>query len=179
MLVIEAGYPPPQTQIPVYGAYGELVAVVDIGWEELKLALEYEGDHHRTNRRVFNNDIARHEALTRDLDWIVIRVTAEDTRGGILGRWRRPGHTERALRARKSPKCRPQSTFGAGDIGDQAVQRSETGGAVGVNTTGIDSRPTDEVRRPQRQRRTRRPAAGQATASAPATVINDNSSRAS
>jgi hypothetical protein len=86
LLVIEAGYPPPQTQIHVYGAYGEPVAVVDIGWEELKLALEYEGDHHRTDRRVFNNDIARHETLTTDLDWIVIRVTAEDTRGGILGR---------------------------------------------------------------------------------------------
>jgi hypothetical protein len=29
LLVIQAGYPPPQTPIPVYGAYGELVAVVD------------------------------------------------------------------------------------------------------------------------------------------------------
>lgn len=86
LLVIEAGYPPPQTQIRVYGAYGGPVAVVDIGWEVLKLALEYEGDHHRTNRRVFNHDIARYETLTSDLDWIVIRVTAEDTAGGILGR---------------------------------------------------------------------------------------------
>ncbi|BBZ41781.1 type IV toxin-antitoxin system AbiEi family antitoxin [Mycobacterium conspicuum] len=86
LLVVEAGYPTPQTQIPVYGPFGELVGIVDMGWEERKLALEYEGDHHRTNRRVFNNDIARHETMTTDLGWIVIRVTAEDTRGGVLRR---------------------------------------------------------------------------------------------
>jgi hypothetical protein len=86
LLVIAAGYPPPQTQIPVYGPYGELVGIVDMGWEKIKLALEYEGDHHRTSRRVFNNDIARHEAMTTDLGWIVIRVTAEDTEGGVLRR---------------------------------------------------------------------------------------------
>ncbi len=95
LLVIEAGYPPPQTQIPVYGPYGELVGIVDMGWQEIKLALEYEGDHHRTNRRVFNKDIARHEAMTTDLDWIAIRVTAEDVPGGILRRlqaaWTRRG----------------------------------------------------------------------------------------
>jgi hypothetical protein len=86
LLVTEAGYPPPQTQIPVYGPYGELVGVVDMGWNDIKLALEYEGEHHRTNRRVFNNDIARHETMTTDLDWIVIRVTAADVPGGILRR---------------------------------------------------------------------------------------------
>lgn len=86
LLVIEAGYPRPQTQIPIRGPYGELVGIVDMGWRELRLALEYEGDHHRTNRRVFNNDIARYEAMTTDLDWIVIRVTGQDTPGGILGR---------------------------------------------------------------------------------------------
>ena len=86
LLVIKAGYPPPQTQIPVYGPYGELVAVVDMGWEEIKLALDYEGDHHRTNRRVFNRDIARHEALTTDLGWIDIRVTSENVPADILRR---------------------------------------------------------------------------------------------
>jgi very-short-patch-repair endonuclease len=85
LLIIEAGYPRPQTQIPVYGDYGELVAVLDMGWEEIKVAAEYEGDHHRTNRRQFNRDIARLDALT-DLGWIVVRVTAEDVRGGILRR---------------------------------------------------------------------------------------------
>jgi AbiEi antitoxin C-terminal domain len=85
LLVIEAGYPPPQTQIPVYGAYGELVAVVDMGWENLKIALEYEGDHHRIDRRIFGKDIERYEALP-ELGWLAIRVTAEHLPGGILAR---------------------------------------------------------------------------------------------
>jgi hypothetical protein len=85
LLVIGADYPRPQTQIPVYGAYGELVAVLDMGWESIKVAVEYDGDHHRTDRRQFNRDIARFEALT-ELGWIVVRVTVEDVPGGILRR---------------------------------------------------------------------------------------------
>lgn len=85
LLLIDAGYPRPQTQIAVYGEYGELVAVLDLGWEDVKIALEYEGDHHRTDRRQFHRDIARYEALP-DLGWIVVRVTAEDVPGGILRR---------------------------------------------------------------------------------------------
>lgn len=85
LLLIDAGYPRPRTQIPVYGEYGELVALLDLGWEDVKIALEYEGDHHRTDRKQFHRDIARYEALP-DLGWITVRVTAEDMPGGILRR---------------------------------------------------------------------------------------------
>jgi len=51
----------------------------------VKIALEYEGDHHRTDRRQFRRDIRRFEALA-DMGWLTIRVTAEDTRGGVLAR---------------------------------------------------------------------------------------------
>ncbi|OBH07700.1 hypothetical protein A5696_22085 [Mycobacterium sp. E2699] len=85
LVVIEAGYPPPQTQIPVHGEYGELVAVVDLGWEDRKIALEYEGDHHRTDRRQLRRDIERYEALDTT-GWITIRVAADHTRGGVLAR---------------------------------------------------------------------------------------------
>lgn len=85
LLVIEAGYPPPQTQIPIYGEYGELVAVVDMGWDEMKIALEYEGAHHWTDPAQFRKDVERFEALP-ELGWITIRVTAGNTQGGILGR---------------------------------------------------------------------------------------------
>jgi AbiEi antitoxin C-terminal domain len=85
LLLIEAGYPPPQTQIPVRDEYGALVAVLDMGWGDIKVAVEYEGDHHRTDRRQFNRDIARFEALT-ELGWIIVRVTVEDVPGGILRR---------------------------------------------------------------------------------------------
>lgn len=97
LLLIRAGFPPPQTQIAIH-AYGELLACLDLGWEEIKLAVEYEGDQHRTDRRQFHRDIARLEALTA-LGWIVVRVTAEDTEGGVLARvsdaWRRRTCTQR------------------------------------------------------------------------------------
>lgn len=85
LLLIRAGFPPPQTQIPVYGEYGQLVAVFDMGWEEIKLAVDYEGEHHWMDRRRFNHDIRRAEAVA-ELGWTDIRVTAEDTEGGVIGR---------------------------------------------------------------------------------------------
>ncbi len=85
LLLIRAGFPRPRTQIPVHDQYGQLVAVVDMGWEEAKIAADYEGDHHRTDRRRFNHDIRRAEALA-ELGWIDVRVTAEDTPGGVIGR---------------------------------------------------------------------------------------------
>ncbi|BCO34060.1 hypothetical protein BMW24_006490 [Mycobacterium heckeshornense] len=85
LLLIRAGFPAPQTQIPVYDEYGQLVAVVDMGWDHIKVGVDYEGDHHWMNRRQFNHDIRRADALT-DLGWIDVRVTAEDTEAGIIRR---------------------------------------------------------------------------------------------
>ena len=85
LLIVRAGIQRPQTQIPVYDQYGALIGVVDMGWRELKIAVEYEGDHHRTSRRVFHKDIGRIDALIEQ-GWIVIRVTSVDTKGGIIRR---------------------------------------------------------------------------------------------
>ena len=84
LLVIRNGFPRPKTQIPVYDEYGVLVAVLDMGWEDIKLALDYEGAHHRDPVR-FNKDIRRHDDVT-ELGWIDIRVTSQDTEGGIVRR---------------------------------------------------------------------------------------------
>jgi hypothetical protein len=106
LLLIHAGFPPPQTQIPVYDEYGQLVAVLDMGWENVKLAVEYDGDHHWTDRRQFNKDIRRAEALT-ELGWIDVRVTAEDTEGGVIARvsaaWERRTCSEGGISTKSPP----------------------------------------------------------------------------
>ncbi|MCK0176776.1 type IV toxin-antitoxin system AbiEi family antitoxin [Mycolicibacterium sp. F2034L] len=86
LLVIRAGFPPPQTQLKIYDdRYGVLVGEVDMGWEAVKVALDYEGEHHRMTRRVFNKDIRRSELIT-ELGWIHVRVTVEDTPAVIVRR---------------------------------------------------------------------------------------------
>ena len=42
----------------------------------LRVAVEYEGDQHRTDRTQWNRDIDRHEALARE-GWRLVRVTGE------------------------------------------------------------------------------------------------------
>lgn len=85
LLLIRAGLPAPITQIPVLDEFDQIIARLDMGWEDVKIAAEYDGDHHRTDRWQFNRDIARTETLTA-IGWIVVRVTALDTPGAIIHR---------------------------------------------------------------------------------------------
>lgn len=95
LLLIEAGLPRPQTQIPVHDEVGDVFAYLDMGWEQPKVAVEYDGDQHRSDRRQYRWDIRRLEMLER-LDWIVIRVTAGDQPAEIIRR-------VRAALARRAP----------------------------------------------------------------------------
>ncbi|MDT5147820.1 MAG: hypothetical protein QOC58_2465 [Mycobacterium sp.] len=84
LLLIDAGLPKPATQIPVNDGW-RTVGVLDMGWEDFMVALEYDGDQHRTDRRQFVKDIARLAKL-QDLGWTVIRVVAEHRPDDIVGR---------------------------------------------------------------------------------------------
>jgi hypothetical protein len=72
----DAGFPRPETQIPVLVGYRP-VAWLDVGWPDYQVAVEYDGDHHRKDRRQYVKDIARLRML-ESLGWTVIRVIAED-----------------------------------------------------------------------------------------------------
>lgn len=54
-----------------------LVARVDLAYPELKIAIEYEGDGHRTDKRQWRRDIQRQRDL-EDRGWTVIRLTELD-----------------------------------------------------------------------------------------------------
>lgn len=83
ILLIDGGFPRPSTQIRV--SDGFLTAFVDMGWEEARIGLEYDGDQHRYSRHQFVKDIGRLEMLA-DNDWLVIRVVKEHSRAFILRR---------------------------------------------------------------------------------------------
>jgi hypothetical protein len=85
LLFIDAGFPRPTTQIPVVDGRGRLVRPVDMGWEDFMVAAEYDGEHHRTNRRAYVKDMRALRKL-ESLDWIVIRVIKEDRDEDIIGR---------------------------------------------------------------------------------------------
>lgn len=85
LLLVDAGIPRPTTQIRVTD--GAMTAFVDMGWEDLKIGVEYDGDHHRTSRRQFLRDIARIEMLERK-GWIIVRVVIESHPADILQRVR-------------------------------------------------------------------------------------------
>jgi len=86
LLLIDAGLPAPETQIPVQENW-RLVGVLDMGWEKYKVAAEYDGDQHRTSRRQYVRDMRRLKAL-EGLGWIVNRVIAEDKPDDVVRRVR-------------------------------------------------------------------------------------------
>lgn len=96
LLLIDAGLPRPQTQVPVPGHDGIPFAYLDLGWPEYLVAVEYDGDHHRADRRQYVKDIRRLEQLER-MGWIIIRVVAEDRRADIVRRVRAALDCRRAV----------------------------------------------------------------------------------
>ncbi|BBX95460.1 hypothetical protein [Mycobacterium lacus] len=87
LLLIRAGLPRPNTQIPVTTPDGTEVYYLDMGWEELMVAAEYDGEHHRLDPWQYKKDIRRRETLER-LGWLVVRVIATDRSGDIIRRVR-------------------------------------------------------------------------------------------
>lgn len=93
LLLVEAGLPRPHTQIPVIT--DDETYFLDMGWEDVMVAVEYDGEQHRSDLLQYRKDIRRLEKLER-IGWIVIRVVAGDHPADIVRRVRC------ALDARKS-----------------------------------------------------------------------------
>lgn len=90
LLIMRSGLPEPTVQHEVFDD-DRLVARIDLAYPELKIAIEYEGDGHRTDRDQWRRDIQRQRDL-EDRGWIVIRLTQADLAGGsaaLIARLRR------------------------------------------------------------------------------------------
>jgi len=77
IVVIDAGLPAPVVQVEVVNRWGRVIGHCDLGWPELKIGIEYEGEHHRTNPEQWAYDIRRYREM-EEAGWRIIRVTAAD-----------------------------------------------------------------------------------------------------
>jgi hypothetical protein len=76
LLLIAAGFPRPQTQIVVDDEYGKFVGRVDMGWEEWKVGVEYDGPQHWDDPGQHARDIDRLADLAAQ-GWAIIRVSRD------------------------------------------------------------------------------------------------------
>ncbi len=75
LLLIQAGFPRPETQIRVLDRSGRVVARIDLGWRQYRVGVDFEGAHHWTDPRQRTADAERYWLLPR-LGWNDIRLTS-------------------------------------------------------------------------------------------------------
>lgn len=72
--IVHQGFPEPQVHPAITCGLKNVVLHPDLGYPDLKLAIEYEGDHHRTSPGQFATDIERRQLLEAE-GWTVLRVS--------------------------------------------------------------------------------------------------------
>ncbi len=75
LVLVQAGFPPPQTQIEVFDDYGWAFARIDMGWPEYLVGVDFEGAHHWTDPGQRSGDVVRYARLS-ELGWIDVRLTS-------------------------------------------------------------------------------------------------------
>jgi hypothetical protein len=76
LVLVRSGLPRPQTQIEVLNEWGAVLARIDIGWEEWKVGVEFDGAQHWTDPVQRTRDIDRLAELEAR-GWAIIRVSAD------------------------------------------------------------------------------------------------------
>ncbi|BBZ18770.1 hypothetical protein MGAD_31050 [Mycolicibacterium gadium] len=92
LALIRANLPRPTTQVEIFDEFGQFIARVDMAYEEVKVAIEYDGEQHWADPAVRQADIDKMYELNR-LGWIVIRVSSDQLR------YRRTTYTMRVEKA--------------------------------------------------------------------------------
>ena len=100
LALIDAVIPTPRTQIVVRDEYGDFVARIDMGYEEFRVGIEYDGQQHWTSADQRDLDIDRYSALL-DLGWVIVRVSSE------LLRYRQATFVARVVAAMQAAGWRP------------------------------------------------------------------------
>lgn len=77
LAVVRAGLPEPELQVEIRDRRGRFIARVDMAFPQQRVVVEYEGDHHRTDRHQWAADVRRHREVGRQ-GWAVLRWTKSD-----------------------------------------------------------------------------------------------------
>ncbi|WP_292974791.1 DUF559 domain-containing protein [Mycobacterium sp.] len=88
LVLLNAGFPRPRTQIPILGADGYCRYFLDMGWEEEMLAVEYDGGQHWTDPAQYAYDVARQEYLA-EIGWTIVRVVSRHRAQDVVRRVQR------------------------------------------------------------------------------------------
>ena len=79
--VVDAGFPRPRVQIEVVDAMGKVVYRLDLGWDDVKIALEYDGEEYHSTSEQVRRDRRRRDELEIVYGWQVLAVG----KGEVLG----------------------------------------------------------------------------------------------
>ena len=77
MLVLAAGLPEPDPNLPVTDPVTGQRRLLDLAWQDAGFALEYDGDGHRTTKEQWREDEARRDELAA-LGWTLARANGWD-----------------------------------------------------------------------------------------------------
>jgi hypothetical protein len=75
LVLTDAGLRPRKTQIDVFNRYAEHVGRIDMGWDNWKVGVEYDGAQHCTDPAIRDRDVDR-QAELEALGWRIVRVSA-------------------------------------------------------------------------------------------------------
>lgn len=75
-----AGLPEPELDVEIRDESGRLLGISEVVHREFRIAVEIEGDHHRTSRAQWNRDIEKYAAYAAQ-GWEVVRLTSTHIRG--------------------------------------------------------------------------------------------------
>lgn len=76
LLFVRAGLPEPEQNVPVTDAAGGWLGTGDYVWKARRVMAEFDGDHHRVDRRQWQIDVARRETI-QDHGWHYVQLTGD------------------------------------------------------------------------------------------------------
>ena len=75
LLFLRGGLPEPELNVVINDSdSGQWLSDSDFVWRREKVVAEFDGDHHRTDRQQWQNDVARRENLQDD-GWAFVQLT--------------------------------------------------------------------------------------------------------